>query len=80
MTPTHDIHLFHWCKGMNSFFSNDTDLIATGRQFYITNPVTGGFRRFRLHRELVLHDGTTYRKFRSEDLINCIVKLKNNRS
>lgn len=76
MTPIHDIHLFRWCKSMKSFFCNDPGLVATGRQFFIANAVTGGFRRFRLHRELVLHDGTTYRKFRSEDSINCIVELK----
>jgi hypothetical protein len=71
VTRNYDITEFKWQKGLNSFSMQCHEF---GRsQFFICNSATRNFRRFRLHRELQLLDGSSIMKFRSEDQINCFI-------
>jgi hypothetical protein len=71
MTRNYDITEFKWQKGLNSFFLQCHEFSRS--QFIICNTDTCNFRRFRLHRELQLLDGSSIMKFRSEDQINCFI-------
>lgn len=78
---TYNIKDFIWDKSLNTFFGFEEQLIINyykypfpnkGKQFFIKNKKTKGFRRFRLHKESQI----SY-QFKSEDGINCIVFKEN---
>lgn len=91
----YSIHNFYWRKDKNTFYAYGWELIpfepykgqdrfpGNKEQFTITNPDTGGFRRFRFVEEVVteLVDngysmGTeTDWVFESEDGIKCVIFL-----
>jgi hypothetical protein len=76
----YNIHDFVWEKDSNHFYGNARDLWDTDnyykypfpngkKQFFIHNPTTGGFRRFRFSHELIVGDDVVW-YFQSEDGIN----------
>lgn len=79
MEIKYDIKLFNWDKDTNTLSAYMNDLWVDpwywyypfpngGKQFFIENPKTRGFRRFRLYKE----NNEMY-LFKSEDDIHCIV-------
>jgi hypothetical protein len=92
----YDIRQFTWKKEDNTFYADAAHLCCHNtdgslhpesfpnrkKQFYITNPKTGGFRRFRfvaeLNEQLVIDEESlsfrvTNWHFQSEDGINCMI-------
>lgn len=80
------IHLFAWEKEENTFYGHSHDLWHPDYQFqfpndkqefYIVNPKTGGFRRFRFVKELESTEVYVEYLFESEDGIKCMVLIDN---
>ena len=104
MEYRYDIGNFYWSKEANTFFTEGWNLHCFNqdgsihpeafpngkKEFYIDNPKTGGFRRFRFVEELtetlspIDSDGSTFDFtitswiFESEDGIKCSVLVEEN--
>lgn len=81
----YNIHHFVWDKDSNHFHGHADKLWDTDnyykypfpngkKQFFIDNPNTGGFRRFRFSHEVILND-ITLLYFKSEDGINAEILI-----
>lgn len=81
----YNIHDFLWDKDSNEFYGQAHTLwemdnyykypFPNGKkQFFIVNPSTGGFRRFRFTDEMILND-VTLLYFESEDGISVEIEL-----
>ncbi len=92
MDYRYHIRQFVWNKDTNSFYGEAPHLESVmpdgnihpeafpnqKRQFFIDNPKTGGFRRFRYVRDIVGNiDGQTFTEwlFQSEDGIECRISI-----
>lgn len=84
--PEYDIRAFHWDASENMFYAVKDDLWdinplsnipfpSDRKQFIIRNPMTDGYRRFRLVKEQESDNGLEY-LFESEDFIRCIVLVE----
>lgn len=71
------LYNFHYSKSIATLIGREKDLYCNGilesfpngrKQFFIKNPKTKGFRRFRLLRER-----TSYYLFESDDNIKCMI-------
>ena len=74
----YDIQLFNYYKDQRILIANADDLHVPGylpsfpnkgKQFFIDNTATGGFRRFRL-----VSENTVFWIFNSEDDILCFIR------
>ncbi len=92
MDYRYHIRQFVWNKDTNSFYGEAPHLESVmpdgnihpeafpnqKKQFFIDNPKTGGFRRFRYVRDIVGNiDGHTFTEwlFQSEDGIECRISI-----
>jgi hypothetical protein len=85
MTPQYLISQFDWDKSTQTFSALESTLYPvfpanyykipfpnSKRQFIITNPKTGGFRRFRFWKEILnKKEHSCIYRFKSEDSIIC---------
>ena len=80
------IQFFTWVKEENTFYGHSHELWHPDyaynfpndkEQFYIFNPNTGGFRRFRFVKEVDSTEVYVEYLFESEDGIKCMVLIDN---
>lgn len=76
----YDVKFFVYSKELNSFYADAWELHThehqrafpnDKQQFYITNPKTGGYRRFTFKKEV-----DTHYLFESKDGIRCVICIQ----